>query len=134
MLKIWIFVAISVVSFVSSYPTKNEDPFRLNAGQHDFALSMLKMLEKRNPGQNQIFSPHSTYRVLLQTYLSVDLSKETVQSLEKGMGLDTWAESESDVVAAFKADSNEKVRRVLGDGIEFESVDKLFVAGESSLK
>ena len=132
MLKIWIFVAIAVVPFIASYPT--DDPYRLNAGQHDFALSMLKMLEKNYPGRNHIFSPHSTYRVLLQTYLSLPLSKDTAKSLEHGMSFDEWAESESDVVDALKADSNQKARSILGNGIEFESVDKLYVSGESSLK
>ena len=135
MLKIWILVAIAVVPFVAPFPTndQNEDAYRLNAGQHDFSISMLKMLEKNYPGQNHIFSPHSTYRALLQSYLSLDLSKETVESLERSLHLD-WAKSEGDVVDAYRAESTARANRVLGDTIEFESANKLYVSEGFSLK
>lgn len=108
----WILVIIAVIPFIATHsiPFTDEhdnEPYRLYNGQHDFSISMLKTLEKNYPNKSHVFSPHSTYRVLLQTYLGLELSELAVESLERGMHLE-WANSENDVVEAYKAELHER--------------------------
>lgn len=119
MLKMWILVIIAVVPFITSHsiPFIEEHDDGPYNGQHDFSISMLKTLEKNYPNKSHVFSPHSTYRVLLLTYLGLRLKDLTVESLEHGMHLE-WANSEDDVVEAYKAELRERSSRVLGKDIE----------------
>lgn len=116
MLKMWILVIIAVVPFIASYSISYNE-------EYDFSISMLKTLEKNYPNKSLAFAPHSTYHVLHYSYLGLKLSEHL-----------QWANSENDVVEAYKAELHERSDRVLGKGFEFMSADKIYTAHNAVLK
>lgn len=125
MLKICIFMTVAVIPFVT--PTASEH--RLYDGQTDFFFSMLKSLEKENPEQTNIFSPHSTFRVLLLIYLGIQLEQTAKTKLEVGMHLNglNWADSEANVAHAYTDEKSARERLNLDF---FKSIDRLYYAKE----
>lgn len=109
----------------------NVNPFRLYRGQNHFTLSMLKTITKGNSEKNQIFSPHSTYRSLLLAYFGAEGSVQ--KTLEESMYM-FWAEDKNAVVDAYKAESEAKIERFMDHGVQFNSVDRLYVSQETELK
>lgn len=131
MLLIWIFAAITVA--VTSFPSNHTDDlsFQLYRGQSKFALALLKSLRKIVPGENLIFSPHSTYRTLLLAYMGSN--GQTKIELEKHLYLD-WANDKTDITDAYKIETIARAERFACNSIQFNSVDKIYVTNDAQLK
>ncbi|XP_055307140.1 serine protease inhibitor 88Ea-like [Sitodiplosis mosellana] len=110
---------------------RSMNPYRLYRGQSHFALSMLKAMTKQNPQNNQIFSPHSTYRALLIAYFGTE--GQSMKSLGKSMYMD-WADDKKYNARSYKAELMARSERFLGQGLQFNSVDRLYVSKEVELK
>lgn len=120
-----------VVIVVTSVPLDERDDFRLCRGQFQFSLSIISSLRKIYPGKNLFFSPYSIYRTLLRAYVTAN--DEIKASLKDVLCLD-WAEHESDVIDAYKAEKMARAARNLGETIHFNSVDKFYVSRDIMLK
>lgn len=131
MLKICVFTLI--VAAVVSFPSvdNNDTNYRLYTGQKRFSASLLNSFRKNYPAKNLFFSPHSTYRALLIAYFGAE--GETKKSLEEALFL-TWANDKSAIAEAYKNEALARVKRAYGDGIQFDSVDKLYVTKDAQLK
>lgn len=107
-----------------------DQPFQLYHGQGHFAVSLLHALQKSAPEKNHFFSPHSTYRALLLAYFGAE--GKTKKSLERALHLD-WANNKSQVSAAYEMELKARAGRSFG-GIQFNSVDKVYVTNKAEMK
>lgn len=105
--------------------------FQINEGQFDFSVSLFKELEKEYSEKSYIFSPLSVYRVLLLSYMGLYLSNDATETLKESLGLG-WASNETYLFKAFQM--AEESKGDLGDGIEFETADKLYISVGTSVK
>lgn len=83
-----------------------------------FAISLLKLLEKSEPNENTIYSPHSVYQAILLLYFGS--AGKTKRELKKTLGLD-WIESRADVENFHQSENINQ-----NQTIQFKSVNKLY--------
>lgn len=107
-----------------------DQSFQLYHGQSRFAVSLLHAMQQAAPNKNQFFSPHSTYRALLLAYFGAE--GKTKESLERTLHLE-WAKNKSEVSTAYQKESKARAGRSFRD-IQFNSVDKIYVANQVELK
>lgn len=104
---------------------------RLYDGQRKFSVVFLDALQKARPNESLFFSPHSTYRALLLTYLGAN--GKTEQSLKKLLQL-AQSKSKADIWYAYEFEKRARQNRVRRQSIEFTSVDKLYVSEQIEVK
>lgn len=104
---------------------------RLYDGQRKFSVVLLDALQKARPNESLFFSPHSTYRALLLTYLGAN--GKTEQSLKKLLHLEQ-SKSKADIWYAYEFEKRARQNRVRRQSIEFTSVDKLYVSEQIEVK
>lgn len=89
--------------------------------QLKFSIGLLDALQKENPNENVLFSPHGVYQLLLMTYFGA--AGETETELKIALGL---TESKDDTMNAYKLGKNPQVNRIQNQTYEFTSQTRLF--------
>lgn len=103
----------------------------LYLGQQKFTIDLLQALQDATPNESIFFSPHSTYHALLLAYFGA--KNNTEATLKKSLNLD-WAEAKEDVSRAYLIDHNIRVADAENRSVDFNSVDKIFVADQLKVK
>lgn len=109
----------------------SEPSDELYLGQQKFTLKMLKALQDATPNESIFFSPHSTYHALLLAYFGAE--NKTQESLESALSLN-WAKSKEDVTRAYVFDHQRRLTNAVNRSVDFNSVDKIFVAEQHKVK
>lgn len=97
-----------------------------------FTISMLNSLQKDDPNENIFYSPQSVYQALLLTYLGA--AGETKKELEILLGLLYWANDETDVEIAYKAENDVRTNSLENQLCELISVNKLYFSDRISIR
>lgn len=97
-----------------------------------FTISLLNSLQKNDPHGNIFYSPQSVYQALLSTYLGA--AGETKKELESLLGLLYWANDETDVENAYKAEKDVRANSIENKFCELFSVDKLYFSDRVSIR
>ncbi|XP_031634285.1 serine protease inhibitor 88Ea-like isoform X2 [Contarinia nasturtii] len=104
-------------------------------GQLNFSLKLLDSLQKEQPNESIIYSPHSLYQVLLLAYFGA--GGKTEKELKDLLGLH-WAESKADIEYMYELEKEVRAERFQSQSqnqtIEFNSVNKLYVSAKFRLK
>lgn len=113
-------------STLASEPKDN-----LYLGQQKFTLNLLNALQEATPNESIFFSPHSTYHALLLAYFGAE--NKTLESLQSALFLD-WAATKEDVTRAYIFDHQRRLVNSENRSVDFNSVDKIFVAEQHKVK
>lgn len=103
----------------------------LYTGQQAFTLSLLRAINNTASQENIFFSSYSTYHALLLTYFGSGGSTES--ELRNVLNLQ-WANSKVDVQAAYRHETQQRIRRGRNSTITFRAADRIFLSEESQLR
>ncbi|XP_031624798.1 serine protease inhibitor 88Ea-like [Contarinia nasturtii] len=112
------------------FPDEKRD-YQPYFGQLNFAISLLDSLQKENPNQNIVYSPHSIYQALLLVYFGA--GGETEEELKHYLGLN-WAKSKDEVANIYKLEKQVRDNRFRNQSIILYSVNRLYVAQDIILR
>lgn len=110
---------------------RTDAPSNLYMGQQKFTLDLLNALQEATPNESIFFSPHSTYHALLLAYFGARNATEA--ALRNALKLD-WAETKEDVTRAYLLDHKTRLADAVNRSVDFNSVDKIFVAEQCKVK
>lgn len=126
MLKMFILTVIVVTSNSFDWSQR----YNLYIGQSKFAVTMMQLLAQDHPHENVLLSAHTTYRSLLLAFMGA--KGETWKSMKAGLFLD-WIETADDFDFAMFMEMEARAAHDLRTGIEFDSVNKLYVTKNATI-